>query len=433
MASNSDSSFSASPLTQTGKILILTTAFLGWLFAGLIMVIIPLAGRSAAQSLLGWESVNILSSEQEGEVGRWFARYVCAFLLGAAAGGALFGWLGDRIGRVRAMGLSILCYSCVTGLSYFVQTPDQLLILRFIACFGVGGMWPNGVALASEAWPNVSRPWLAGLIGTSANLGFVLLGIISSYYPITASNWRWVMIVGALPAGLACLVFLAVPESPMWLRGTKTPRASAEATPLATVFRPPFLKLTMLGILLGTIPLLGNWGGANWLVPWAGKVGAEVENPVLKSQTQITRSTGAAIGALVGGWLANRFGRRTTYFLISLGSLVSTAYCFWLLTPLDPSFLTWVFILGFFGTVYFGWLPLYLPELFPTRVRASGTGVSFNFGRIFSALGVLGAGAIIHHFQGDYSKVGQVTSLVYILGMVIICFAPDTSKSKLDE
>jgi len=340
------------------------------------MVLIPLAGRSANISFFG--------PGHEAEVANWFSRYICAFLLGAAVGGLLFGWLGDRIGRAKAMGLSIICYSALTGLAYFAQSPSQLVALRFLACLGVGGMWPNGIALASEAWANISRPLLSGLIGTSANLGFMLLALIALYQPITPDHWRWVFLLGAAPVFLGIGVLLFVPESPRWLASARTSGSQKSASPVAEVFRPPLLKYTMIGICLGMIPLLGNWGGANWLVPWAGQVGGE-DDPYLKAWTQWTRSGGAALGALLGGWLASRFGRRTTYFLVSLASLLSSSFVFWTLTPGDPGFLAGVFVLGFFGTVYFGWLPLYLPELFPTRVRATGSGVTFNFGRILVA------------------------------------------------
>ena len=433
----SSSPLSIPELSIGGRIAILATAFFGWMFAGTIMVIVPLAGRAAVISM---------GITDEGQVGNWFAWYICAFLLGAAVGGWLFGALGDRIGRAKAMGVSILWYALFTGAMVWVQSPTQFLLLRFVACMGVGGMWPNGVALASESWSNVSRPLLAGLIGTSANLGFVLLGILSSENWLSANlaamldvdlairvdNWQWVMIVGALPAPLGLLALTVLPESPRWLarRGVATKNKPGQRR--FEVFRPPLLRLTLIGIVLGTVPMLGNWGGANWLIPWADQVGGEGD-AYLKSQTQTVRSTGAALGSLLGGWLASVFGRRLTYFFISLFSLASSAYLFWFLTPADPGFLWWVFILGFFGTVYFGWLPLYLPELFPTHVRSTGSGVTFNFGRIFTAMGVLGVGEIMRQFGGDYARVGQVTSLVYLAGMIIICFAPDTSQRQLDD
>jgi len=408
-----------------GRIAVLVTAFLGWMFAGTIMSITFLALRAATIDLLG--------SQDEGLVGNWLSRYTCAFLLGGAAGGLVFGWVGDRLGRARAMGLSILCYSIVTGLTWFVQSSEQLLVLRFIACMGVGGMWPNGISLVSEAWSGVSRPLLAGLIGASANVGFVLLAVTCSYVPATPESWRWVLLAASTPAVLGVVVLVIVPESPRWLAGVQDKAARSGPSPAAEVFRPPLLKLTLIGICLGTIPLLGNWGGGNWLVPWADKVGEGLQDPALKGWTQTARSVGGVLGALAGGWLASLCGRRKTYFVVSLLTLATTAYVFRYVTPADGSFLYWVFVVGFVGTVYFGWLPLYLPELFPTRVRATGSGVTFNFGRIATAVGVLGTGQLMTAFEGEYARVGQVTCLVYALGMLIICFAPDTSKRQLED
>ena len=287
-----------------------------------------------------------------------------------------------------------------------------------------------------RAWPNVSRPILAGLIGTSANLGFMGLSLIAKIpgMEITPDQWRWVMVLGSTPAILAVLIWLWVPESPKWLAGrvASDDKSASTGNPMTEVFRPPLLRCTILGICLGTIPLMGNWGSANWTVPWAGQVGG-LEAPALKASTQLSKSTGGAIGALLGGWLASRLGRRKTYFLISLISLFISFIIFRYLKPGDPTFLIWVFWIGFFGTLYFGWLPLYLPELFPTRVRATGSGVSFNFGRILTALGVLGTGQLMLAFEGDYARVGQVTCLIFVMGTIVILFAPDTSQKKLDD
>jgi MFS family permease len=175
---------------------------------------------------------------------------------------------------------------------------------------------------------------------------------------------------------------------------------------------------------------MGTWGSANWTVPWAGRVGA-TDALDLKAWTQFNKSFGGAVGALFGGWIASQFGRRSTYFLISLVSLCISYYIFRFSNPRDPLFPYLVFAIGFSGTLYFGWLPLFLPELFPTHVRATGSGVSFNFGRIITAFGALGTGELLHHFEGDYARVGQLTCLVYVLGIIVICFAPDTSKTKL--
>lgn len=422
-------------LSSSQRYIVLAAAFLGWMFAGLEMNIIPIAGRPAIQSFLSESAAGVEPSKEEvaQQVGKWFSRYICAFLLGAALGGLVFGWLGDHIGRSKAMALSILCYSLVTGASYYVNSLEQLFVLRFIACMGIGGMWPNGVALASEAWSEGSRPLLAGLIGTAANVGFVVLGLMVKYgREVTPEDWRWVMLVGGAPALLGVLTWFGVPESPHWLAKRKSHGETKHAPPVAVVFRPPYLGLTIIGVLLGTVPLLGGWGTLNWIIPWADKVGG-TENPGLKATVSIWRSTGAALGSLLGGWLASRFGRRGTYFTISLLSLSLSGYIFWTLNPESPGFLIWVFSLGFVATTFFGWLPLYLPELFPTAVRATGSGVTFNFGRIIAAVGVLGTGTLLSNFNEDYARVGRITHLIYLLGMLVILFAPDTSGKRLED
>lgn len=436
--SQSTSQFGAGPtpgsLSQTGRVLVLAAAFLGWLFAGTQMSITPLVSRSATVSLL-WpdqETLQLTSAQQE-IVGRWFAWYTAAFLFGAAAGGLVFGWLGDRAGRARAMGLSILCFTLLTGVSYLAHSPEEFLVLRFLACLGVGGMWPNGVALVAEAWSEVSRPTLAGIIGTAANVGIMLVGILGVYIDVTPASWRWLMLAGASPAILGVLVLLLVPESPRWLAGRQQQFTVRPPAPISEVLRPPLLGLTLIGICLGTIPLLGGWGSGNWLVPWSDQVGA-MTSPEMKGWTIVSRSFGGTLGSLAGGWVAGWLGRRRSYFLISLGSLAISAYIFRELTPLDRPFYYWAFALGVVSGLYFGWLPLCLPEMFPTRVRSTGAGISFNFGRIGAALGVLGAGELIKsYYHGDYGKVGATTSLIYVLGMVVIWLAPNKSDGQLKD
>lgn len=415
-------------LSAQGRYLVLIAVFLGWMFAGMEMSLMIPATRPAIQDFLSahppktGESVNqVVRIETRAD--QWLSWLVSAFLLGAALGGIVFGWIADRAGRVKAMGFSILCYSSITALSYFVTSPEQLLALRFLACLGIGGMWPSGVALATEAWPSVSRPALAGLIGAAANVGFLILGLIMLYHPITRESWRWVLLLGGTPVVLGAFVLAFVPESPQWLAEKQAP-ASLTATPVAEVFRPPLLRWTMLGIALGTIPLLGGWASGQRLVPWAGQVGELQGLPGLKASTQTLQALGAVIGSLSGGWLASRLGRRRSYFLISLGSLALSAYIFLTLTPTRAEFLWATFALGLVSTSFFGWLPYFLPELFPTRVRATGSGVTYNFGRILSAAALLSSTALSALFQGDIAKMGATTSLVYALGLVLAWFIP---------
>src|SRR5437763_9268330 len=203
------------PLSRRDRTVKLAAAFLAWLCAGVQMGLGPLVSRPAIRDLFGIASSS--TAAEEVRIGAWFSWYLCAFLLGGAVGGALFGRLGDRAGRVRALGWSILCFSAFSGASWFARTPEQLLILRFLARLGVGGTWPAGVALLAEAWPSASRPALAGARGTAANLGICALALAGQQLHVTSDSWRWVMLVGATPAVLGVAALAAVPESPRWL------------------------------------------------------------------------------------------------------------------------------------------------------------------------------------------------------------------------
>lgn len=428
----------AASLSTMGCGLVLITAFLGWMFAGMQLSVSSLVMRDAVKSLL--------DVSREGEIGLWYGRLIAAFLLGAATGGYVLGWVGDRIGRAKAMALSILCYSLFSGLTYFVNSPTQLLALRFLTCLGIGGMWPNGIALVAEAWPNISRPFLAGAIGTAANVGIMLFSALACVVFITPEQWRWVPLFGLLPAILGIFVWFLVPESPRWLAlqavddeasGDDAPRPPRSAG-LGEIFKPPVLRITLIGILLGTVPLFGGWGSSNWASAWASQVGdksAEQQaDPALKAKVSLSRSLPGSISSLLGGAAAAMIGRKLFYFLISAAALFCSQYLFRFLHPQDAQFMVWYGALGFFSGFFFGWLPLCLPELFPTRVRATGAGVSFNFGRILTAFGVLVAGGLLKDFfDGDYAAIGCFTSFVYVLGMIVIFFAPSNPEHTLAD
>ncbi len=181
--------------------------------------------------------------------------------------------------------------------------------------------------------------------------------------------------------------------------------------------------------------MIGGWGSANWMVPWAEKVGEQVSppNPYLKAEVGTARALTGMFGSLLGGWFAHRFGRRMSYCLVSVAALFCAQWTFWLLVPTDSTFLIWVGALGFFSGIYFGWLPLFLPELFPTRVRTTGAGVSFNTGRLLTALTIFTTGAITTYFGGNYARIGRATSLIFLVGALAIWLAPDTTTRQLED
>lgn len=415
----------STPLSRGARYAVLAAAFGALLFDGFELGLMPLASLSVSKSLLGDGYTATLG-------GDWFARFTAALMLGAAIGGILLGSLGDRIGRARAMGVSILFYSIFAGLGAWVTTQEQMLVLRFMVGLGVGGVWPNAVALVAESWPDKARPTVAGLMGAAINAGILLLSQIAQVWSVTPEAWRWLFKLAGAPAVLGLIVIFLLPESPTWLASRGKTPGKKPATPLRELFRPPLLRITLVGIMLGSIPLVGAWAASKWMIPWADKVGGVMEADY-KAMTQGWWAFGAVLGSLAGAQVASLLGRRLSYFLISLGSLTLTVAMFQLTAPLRASFFPIVFAQGFVATLFFGWLPLYLPELFPTHVRATGSGISYNVGRFATAAGVMAAGFFFIAFDGSYPAVGSAAALIYGLGMFAIWFAPETSKQSLDR
>lgn len=426
-------------LPPRARYVVLFAAIGALLFDGVELGLMPVASLSVSQSLLGDAFTPALG-------GDWFARFTAALMLGAAVGGILLGSLGDRIGRTRALGVSVLFYSVFAGLGALVKTQEQMLVLRFLVGLGVGGVWPNAVALAAECWPDKSRPLIAGLMGAALNGGILMLSQIARIWHLTPDSWRWLFQLAAAPAVLGVLALTVIPESPLW-RAARAARAASPAPapgekagvrgqpanqPLRELLRPPLLRLTLLGILIGSIPMVGAWAASKWMIPWADDVGGAAA-PGYKALTQGWWALGAVLGSFFGAQIAAWLGRRRAYAIISGATTLLTALMFLGTAPLEASFLPIVFAQGFVATLFFGWLPLYLPELFPTRVRAAGSGIAYNVGRFATGLGVLAAGALFTAMGGSYPKVGAICGLIYLLGLIVIWWAPDTSKKNLQE
>jgi MFS family permease len=365
---------------------------------------------------------------QDQFVGIWMGRITALFLIGAAGGGLVFGWLGDRFGRVRAMALSILTYSVFTGLCFFAAEPWHLGFFRFIAAFGMGGEWSLGVALVMEAWPPEKRPLLAGLIGTASNIGFVLIAVLGYFFKVTQESWRWIMIAGAAPAVLALGIQFFVPESQRWMAAVK----HGTAKPLREVFGPSLCWTTILGISFASVALIGTWASVQWVPIWADQL-THGQVPQAKALSQILSGVGAVIGCLLGSAFAGRFGRRPAYFLLCLLSFGLCAWLFRGIHEYGATFLIMVTLMGGATAAFYGWLPLYLPELFPTRVRATGQGVCYNAGRILAAVGALMQGQLVSAYGGSYAKAGATITIVYLVGMVIIWLGPETRNQPLPE
>jgi MFS transporter, SHS family, sialic acid transporter len=275
----------------------------------------------------------------------------------------------------------------------------------------------------------LSEDWVAKLIGSDN------------------SAWRLLMFVGAAPALLTVFVQIFVPESQRWQHAAQ----SAPPARIRDIFQPGVLHKTLLGTCLAGIALMGTWGSIQWVQPWANKLAKGTESAATAAAyTQICSGIGAIVGTLAAAYCAEWLSRRKSYFVLCLGSLLICAYLFRTPTYYDATralgdYLfpapiafdgTFLFLVGLAGCLtasFYGWLPLYLPELFPTRIRATGQGFAFNFGRVLAAAGVLQSGQLLNLFHEDYARMCSIISLVYLVGLVLIWFCPETKGQPLPD
>ncbi len=414
---------SNNPLTSGEKAAVLTAAFLGLVFDGVELGLMPVASLSVSKSLLGEAFTPTLGGE-------WFAKFTAALLLGAAVGGIVLGNFGDRFGRTRTMGISILLYSVFAAMGAWARTQEQMLVLRFLVGLGVGGVWPNAITLVSECWSNASRPLVSGVMSAGLNAGILMLSQLARLWPIKPDSWQWVFQLAGAPALLGVFVLLALPESPTWLASRG--KSARKPTPFSDLLSPSLLHITLIAIAISSVPMVGAWAASKWVIPWADSI-AEATDPGYKAATQGWWALGATIGSFFGAQLASWLGRRRSYFLISLSATVITIAMFQFTAPLQPWFHSIVFTQGLVATFFFGWLAVYLPELFPTSVRATGSGLAYNSGRFATAAGVLIAGWLFSALSGDYPRVGTICAMIYGLGMIAIWLAPDRSSLSLQE
>jgi MFS family permease len=399
-----------------GQWLALAAALLGWAFDGFEQGVFPLVARPALIDLLG-------RSDDE-PVRIWNSVLTASFLLGAALGGLVFGWLGDRIGRVRAMVFSVLFYALFTGVCGFAQAPWHLAVLRFLAAMGMGGEWSLGVALVMEKWAAHARPVLAGLIGAAANVGFLATSLLGLALK-PKESWRVFLAVCAFPALLTFLLRMFVPESEKWEQV-----AAKEPSPgLGAIFRPGLRLRSLIGAGLGAVALLATWGAVLTIPPWVGQM---TNTPDAPTYALMTSACGAVLGTILAAVFGHRLPRRVGYFGLCLLSFATCEVLFLTAWTYGAAFLMVVFVVGACSAAFYGFLPLYLPELFPTRVRATGQGFCYNFGRSLAAVGVLVTNFGLD-LKGEYARTGSIIVLVYFVGMVLVWFAPETRGQPLPE
>lgn len=392
-------------------------AWLGWLFDGLDMHLYTLVAPLFVAQLL------LVASPADPLVKRYSSWIQAAFLIGWALGGGFFGRLGDRLGRSRALSLTILTYAIFTGLSYFAQTWWQLMIFRFLAALGIGGEWAVGASLLSETWPRRWRPWIAAVLQTGVNLG-VLLACLATYLMADLKP-RYVFLVGILPALMVYWIRRNVREPEEW-HAAKL-QAQHNEPGIADLFRGDIRRTTLLTIVVCASSLSAWWAFMFWhpqhllnlpeLSSWL-----EADRKRLMSTAFFAVITASIAGNFVAGWLAKHFGYRRT--------IASMFFCFVLTMfgafcqPHHYQALVWFWFpaVGFCSGV-FGLFTMFMPPLFPTLLRTTGAGFCYNIGRIAAAFGTV--------FFGLFSKVGDFrTALLYagslfIPAMIFALFLPE--------
>jgi hypothetical protein len=205
----------------------------------------------------------------------------------------------------------------------------------------------------------------------------------------------------------------------------------ARTHPLREIFTPPLLRRTIMAIVISSVVLIVTWGAVQWLA-LVGQDRAGSADPRAKAMTQAVSASGAVFGCFLGAWLG-RFGRRISYFMLCATALAVSTYLFRFTRFYDVEFFICVLLVGAFTASFYGWLPLYLPELFPTRVRATAQGLSYNFGRVLAGFGALQMGSLVQSLGGSYDRAGATIVLVYVVGLVAIWFAPETRGKSLPD
>src|ERR1700752_1372345 len=331
-------------------------------------------------------------------------------LLSSAVGGWLRGYLADRIGRVKTLQLTILWFSFFSLVCAIVQNFDQLLIARALLGLGFGGEWAAGAVLMGEAIRPQYRGRAVGSVqsGWAVGWGLAVLAqaILFSALPAETA-WRWMFVIGALPALLVFYLRRYVTE-PEIAAATRARRAEAGAPPpLWEIFSGPILKTTILASLMAT----GMQGGYYAVTFWVPRfLTTERKLSVVTSTGYLSALIiGSFIGYLVGAWLADRIGRRNLFLIFSIGAIA--VVLLYTQLPLTDGLL-WVlgFPLGFFASGYFSGMGAFLTELYPTRLRGSGQGFCYNFGR--------GIGALFPFLVGALSATTTLANAIAMFAVV---------------
>jgi MFS family permease len=409
---------------------------LGWMFDGYETFALVMSVGVALRQLL--------EPAQYGQIPVYAGTLIALTLLGWGIGGLIGGVLADYLGRKRTMMLAILAYSVMTGLSAFAWDWVSFAVLRFLVGLAIGSEWVTGASIVSELWPDKARGRGVGLMQSGLGIGFFLASFAWLFVgAMGPSAWRYMFLIGVLPALLTLWVRRAIPESERWERVNDQRQAAIERKrsgaslgakdealarfTVADLFAEPEMRRrVILAFLMSLATTFAFWGISAWIPPYIGAVAAAagLSNQAWQSYAGMALNGSAILGYVGFGFLADAYGRKPVTIFYVVASLVSVAVLF--LWARDLTFmLIGAGLCGAFVSGQYTWMAAWLPELFPTRMRATAAGFVFNTPRLIAWTGPLISGWLITQ-AGGFSQAAVAISMVYILSLAAAPFLPET-------
>ena len=425
---------------------VIFAAWLGWgfdVFDGLLfnyiaptcvptLLNLPLGSAAAKAATLQW--TGILTS---------------VLLIGWAIGGIVFGKVADRIGRTRTLLLTMLLYAFGTAACAAAPNIWILMIFRIVSSLGIGGEWAAGAAMVAEVVPERRRVEAGAILYTSAPMGlflatYITFQITTVYFTDPAVSWRYVFLFGLLPAAAAFLVRLFIKEPERW----KKVAGAVEATKIRELFSPKYIRLTISGFSMAVTALI-MWWSCNAFIPVVAKglaaqqstlAGLDAASAEAMGQEWIKTATNSFnLGGLIGTLLtipaAKYLGRKKMFFIYYAAAAVSLLGAFGL--DLDPrTRLYFYFPIGLTVFGVFGSFTYYLPELFPTRLRGTGSGFTYNTGRLIAAVGPFLVGSIAARGANALQSAINVlfwVGIVPIGGLLLLPLVIETKGRELED
>ncbi len=342
-------------------------------------------------------------------------------LAASAIGGILFGWLADRLGRTRALNASILVYAVATAGCGLATNVWQLAIARLVLGLGMGGEWATGAALVAETWPAEHRGKAMGLMQSAWAIGYALAAAVNAVV-LPRFGWRAVFLVGLVPALITLWIRRRVEESPLWLAGRAASRPPGR---LRDVLRGPGARTTWVLMAMNAATMFAWWGLFTWIPSFLARpleLGGAGLSVVRSSTWIVVMQIGMWCGYVSFGIIADAIGRKKAY----VGYLIVAA----VLVPIYATTrdVRWLLVLGpclaFFGTGYFSGFGAVSAELFPTPLRATAQGLTYNAGRALSALAPIIVGSLAAGI--GLASAFLVTSVAFVVAAVLWIWIPET-------